>query len=66
MESNCRFWRYFREAEIYSFLESNVSNHSVEGRNHTVSAMRLCHLFGLTTPSSENYMVSGTTHGAMI
>lgn len=29
----------FKEAEFYSFYESNVLNHAVEGRNHTVSAM---------------------------
>lgn len=35
----------FREAEFYSFIESNVLNHSVAGRNHTVSAMTHVRLF---------------------
>ncbi|MCL5498436.1 hypothetical protein M5Y49_06990 [Escherichia coli] len=35
----------FREAEIYSFFESNVLNHAVAGRNHTVSAMTHVRLF---------------------
>lgn len=35
----------FREAEFYSFFESNVLNHSVAGRNHTVSAMTHVRLF---------------------
>lgn len=35
----------FKEAEFYSFYESNVLNHSVAGRNHTVSAMTHVRLF---------------------
>ena len=35
----------FREAEFYSFIESNVLNHAVAGRNHTVSAMTHVRLF---------------------
>lgn len=35
----------FREAEFYSFYESNVLNHSVSGRNHSISAMTHVRLF---------------------
>ncbi|EAV4821015.1 hypothetical protein E4X60_19175 [Salmonella enterica] len=35
----------FKEAEFYSFIESNVLNHAVAGRNHTVSAMTHVRLF---------------------
>ncbi len=35
----------FKEAEFYSFYESNVLNHAVAGRNHTVSAMTHVRLF---------------------
>ena len=35
----------FREAEFYSFIESNVLNLAVAGRNHTVSAMTHVRLF---------------------
>lgn len=35
----------FREAEFYSFFESNVLNHPIAGRNHTVSAMTHVRLF---------------------
>lgn len=35
----------FKEAEFYSFYESNVLNHTVAGRNHTVSAMTHVRLF---------------------
>ena len=35
----------FKEAEFYSFYESNVLNHAVAGRNHTVSVMTHVRLF---------------------
>ena len=33
------FGAQFDKGEFYSFYESNVLNHPVEGRNHTVSAL---------------------------
>lgn len=56
----------FREAEFYSFIESNVLNHAVAGRNHTVSAMTHVRLLILTIPSLARYTVNGTTHGVTI
>lgn len=47
----------FREAEFYSFYESNVLNHSVAGRNHTVSAMTHVRLF------DSNYTFFGKLYG---
>ena len=47
----------FKEAEFYSFYESNVLNHSVAGRNHTVSAMTHVRLF------DSNYTFFGKLYG---
>lgn len=47
----------FKEAEFYSFFESNVLNHSVAGRNHTVSAMTHVRLFG------SDYTLFGKIYG---
>ena len=47
----------FKEAEFYSFYVSNVLNHSVAGRNHTVSAMTHVRLF------DSNYTFFGKLYG---
>lgn len=56
-KATANFGINFREAEFYSFFESNVLNHSVAGRNHTVSAMTHVRLF------DSDYTLFGKLYG---
>lgn len=56
----------FKEAEFYSFYESNVLNHAVAGRNHTVSAMTHVRLFDSNMTFFGKIYGQWDTHGVTI